>query len=150
MQPLRSIATAVDPHLTVRITGADTDWTAEFDRADTAAGEFPEVLVTKVSGGAAFEFQQRQVAAVDGPCESRRRLIGDAEFTRSAPDRRTEAARRRAQAFFIGFSPGGPKKDKDRPMNAKVTKRAGNLRHRLRRRRRAGAGHRVSRGQRRR
>ena len=60
LRPLQSIATAVDPHLTVRITGADTDWTAEFDRADTAAGEFPEVLVTKVSGGAAFEFQQRQ------------------------------------------------------------------------------------------
>jgi hypothetical protein len=60
LRPLQAIATAVDPHLGVRITGTVTDWTAEFDRTDTAAEEFPEVLVTKVSGGAGFEFQPRQ------------------------------------------------------------------------------------------
>lgn len=59
-QPLQAIATAVDPHLAVTVTGTDTDWTAEFDRSDAAAKEFPEVQVTKVSGGAAFEFTPRR------------------------------------------------------------------------------------------
>jgi hypothetical protein len=58
--PLKAIATAADPHLTVAVTGTDTDWTAEFHRGDTAASEFPEVQVTKVSRGAAFEFQPRR------------------------------------------------------------------------------------------
>lgn len=35
-QPLQAIATAVDPHLRVDIIGTETDWTAEFIRADTA------------------------------------------------------------------------------------------------------------------
>lgn len=59
-QPLQAVATAVDPHLAVDVTGSDTDWTAEFHRTDTAATEFPEVQVTKVSGGAAFEFRPRK------------------------------------------------------------------------------------------
>lgn len=60
LQPLQAIASAVDPHLSVHVTGDDTDWIAEFDRTDTAAPEFPEVMVTKVSSGAAFEFQPRR------------------------------------------------------------------------------------------
>ena len=59
-QPLQAIATAVDPHLVVTITGTETDWTAEFRRGDRPAREFPEVAVTKVSRGAAFEFQPRR------------------------------------------------------------------------------------------
>ena len=59
-RPLQAIATAVDPRLIVTITGTDTDWTAEFHRGDTAAVEVPEVQVTKVSRGAAFEFQPRR------------------------------------------------------------------------------------------
>lgn len=59
-QPLQAIASAVDPHLNVHIIGDDFDWNAEFRRGDTAAEELPEVLVTKVSGGAGFEFQPRR------------------------------------------------------------------------------------------
>jgi hypothetical protein len=59
-QPLQSIATAVNPHLTVTVTGSETDWTAEFSDGGVAATELPEVLVTKVSHGAAFQFQPRR------------------------------------------------------------------------------------------
>jgi hypothetical protein len=58
--PLQAIATAVDPHLAVRITGSDTDWTAEFERTDTPAKDSPEVQVTKFSLGATFEFEPRR------------------------------------------------------------------------------------------
>ena len=57
---LQAIATAVDPHLHVRITGTETDWTAEFERTEFALKESVEVQVTKVSRGAAFEFQSRR------------------------------------------------------------------------------------------
>jgi hypothetical protein len=59
-QPLQAIATAVGPHLQVRITGTATDWTAEFEHTDTMHTEPIEVQVTKVSGGAGFEFQPRR------------------------------------------------------------------------------------------
>lgn len=59
-EPLQAIATAVDPHLRVAVTGTATDWTAEFDWSDTPLGESPEVQVTKVSRGATFEFAPRQ------------------------------------------------------------------------------------------
>jgi hypothetical protein len=59
-RPLQAIATAVDPHIAVRITGTDTDWTAEFEQTDTSARELPEVEVTKFSLGATFEFQPRR------------------------------------------------------------------------------------------
>jgi len=58
--PLQAIATAVDPYLTVRITGTDRDWAAEFDRTSTALPDLPEVQVTKVSRGAEFEFKPRR------------------------------------------------------------------------------------------
>jgi hypothetical protein len=59
-EPLQAIATAVDPHLTVRITGSDPDWTAEFERTDTPVKDSPEVQVTKFSLGATFEFEPRR------------------------------------------------------------------------------------------
>jgi len=59
-EPLQAIATAVDPHLVVRITGSDTDWTAEFERTDTPVKDSPEVQVTKFSLGATFEFEPRR------------------------------------------------------------------------------------------
>ena len=58
--PLQAIATAVDAHLAARISGTDTDWTAEFERSDAELPECPEVAITKVSGGAAFVFQPRR------------------------------------------------------------------------------------------
>lgn len=59
-QALQAIATAVDPHLVVRVTGTDTDWTAEFEATGTPLEDSPEVQVTKFSHGAAFEFQPRR------------------------------------------------------------------------------------------
>ena len=59
-RPLQAIATAVDPHLSVHITGTDSEWTAEFQHSDTATKDYPEVQVTKVSGGARFEFEPRR------------------------------------------------------------------------------------------
>ncbi|OBG59953.1 MULTISPECIES: hypothetical protein [unclassified Mycobacterium] len=60
VQPLQAIATAVDPHVEVRVSGTGTDWTAELVETDTAAAELPEVSVTKVSGGATFQFEPRR------------------------------------------------------------------------------------------
>ncbi len=57
--PLQAIATAVDPHLAVRFTGTETDWTAAFAHSETAVRETAEVQVTKVSLGASFQFEQR-------------------------------------------------------------------------------------------
>jgi hypothetical protein len=59
-RPLQAIVTAVDPHLDVEVTGTDTDWTARVVHTDTAAREFPEVSVAKVSRGATFEFEPRR------------------------------------------------------------------------------------------
>ena len=58
--PLQAIATAVDPHIAVRLVGTDVAWTAEFEQTDTAAKVSPEVEVTKFSLGATFEFQPRR------------------------------------------------------------------------------------------
>ena len=58
--PLQAIATAVDPHIAVRLEGTDTDWTAEFERTSTAMKVSPEVEVTKFSLGATFEFEPRR------------------------------------------------------------------------------------------
>ena len=58
--PAPAITAAVDPQLTVAITGTDTDWTAVFEPGDSAAAAFPEVQVTKVSRGADFAFQPRR------------------------------------------------------------------------------------------
>jgi hypothetical protein len=60
VQPLQAIATAIDPHIEVRVTGTGTDWIAVLAESDTAATELPEVSIAKVSGGATFEFQPRR------------------------------------------------------------------------------------------
>ncbi|AKN15420.1 hypothetical protein MHAE_13098 [Mycobacterium haemophilum DSM 44634] len=60
VRPLQAIATAVDPHIQVRISGMSTDWTAELTQTDTAATELPEVMVTKVSRGSRFQFEPRR------------------------------------------------------------------------------------------
>lgn len=58
--PLQAIATAVDPHLQVRVIGEGTDWTADFEWTDTVQADCVEVQVAKVSRGASFEFQPRR------------------------------------------------------------------------------------------
>jgi hypothetical protein len=60
VQPLQAIATAIDPHIEVQVSGNDTDWIAELSETDTAATELPEVSVAKVSGGSTFQFQPRR------------------------------------------------------------------------------------------
>jgi len=60
VQPLQAIATAIDPHVEVRVSGDATDWIAELSETDTAATELPEVSIAKVSGGATFQFQPRK------------------------------------------------------------------------------------------
>ena len=60
VQPLQAIATAVDPHIHVQISGDSTDWTVELSETGTAATELPEVAIAKVSGGSTFEFQPRR------------------------------------------------------------------------------------------
>ncbi len=60
VQPLRAIVAAVDPRLSVRVSGTDTDWTAEIIETDAPAAELPEVSVAKFSGGSTFEFQPRR------------------------------------------------------------------------------------------
>ena len=60
VQPLQAIATAVDPHIEVRVSGTDTDWTAELVESDTVAAEVPEVKVAKFSRGSTFEFEPRR------------------------------------------------------------------------------------------
>jgi hypothetical protein len=60
VQPLQAIATAVDPHVEVRVTGSGTDWVAELFETDTATTELPEVSIAKVSGGSTFQFQPRR------------------------------------------------------------------------------------------
>jgi hypothetical protein len=60
VQPLQAIATAVDPHLEVQVSGTTDDWTAELIETDTDAKELPEVSVVRVSGGATFQFEPRR------------------------------------------------------------------------------------------
>jgi hypothetical protein len=58
--PLQAIATAVDPHIEVRVSGTATDWTAGFTETDATTAELPEVEVVKFSGGASFQFEPRR------------------------------------------------------------------------------------------
>jgi hypothetical protein len=59
-RPLQAIVVAVDPHLDVEVIGSDEEWTARVVETGTAAKEFGEVAVAKISGGASFEFQPRK------------------------------------------------------------------------------------------
>lgn len=60
IDPLLAIVAAVDPRLRVEVSGSPTEWTAHVIEAGTAAKEFPEVTVTKFSGGSTFVFQPRK------------------------------------------------------------------------------------------
>jgi hypothetical protein len=60
VQPLQAIATAVEPHIEVRVSGTATDWTAELVETDTPTEELPEVSVVRVSGGSTFQFEPRR------------------------------------------------------------------------------------------
>jgi hypothetical protein len=44
----------------VEVTGSEAQWTARVYETDTAAKEFPEVSVAKVSGGSTFVFEPRK------------------------------------------------------------------------------------------
>lgn len=59
-KPLQAIATAVDPHIAVHVTGTDTNWTLELQHSDTVSKESSEVEVVKFSGGASWEFESRK------------------------------------------------------------------------------------------
>ncbi|MFA5711794.1 hypothetical protein [Mycolicibacterium sp.] len=59
-RPLQAIATAIDPHVDVHVTGTDTDWTLELSVGDTAHKVASEVEVAKFSGGATFVFEERK------------------------------------------------------------------------------------------
>jgi hypothetical protein len=60
VQPLQAIATAVNPRIEVRVSGTDTEWTAELVETDSPAAELSEVSVAKVSGGSTFQFEPRR------------------------------------------------------------------------------------------
>jgi hypothetical protein len=59
-RPLQAIVQAVDPHLDVELAGAPTEWSARVTETGTAAKEFAEVSVAKVSGGSTFVFEPRK------------------------------------------------------------------------------------------
>jgi len=60
VQPLQASATAVDPRLEVRVSGTNTDWTAELAETDNPKTQLAEVSVAKVSGGSTFQFEPRR------------------------------------------------------------------------------------------
>lgn len=59
-RPLQAIVVAVDPHLDVEVVGDRENWTARVIETETAAKEFSEVAVVRVSGGANFVFEPRK------------------------------------------------------------------------------------------
>ncbi len=59
-RPLQAIVAAVDPHLDVEVVGSESDWSARVFATGSAAKEFPEVSVAKISGGATFVFEPRK------------------------------------------------------------------------------------------
>jgi hypothetical protein len=59
-RPLQAIVRAVDSHLDVEVGGTHDDWTARVIETPTAAREFGEVAVAKVSRGASWVFEDRK------------------------------------------------------------------------------------------
>ncbi|GFM16036.1 hypothetical protein PO1_contig-001-60 [Mycobacterium sp. PO1] len=59
-RPVQAIVQAVDPHLRAELSGTEADWTVRVVTTDTAAEEFSEVSVCKVSGGASWVFEDRK------------------------------------------------------------------------------------------
>jgi hypothetical protein len=60
VKPLQAVATAVDPHVEIQVSGTKTEWIAELAESETAATELPEVMVAKVSRGSTFQFEPRR------------------------------------------------------------------------------------------
>lgn len=60
VRPLQAIVTAIDRHLDVEVAGSHEDWTARVVETSTEAKELSEVSVVRVSGGAAWEFEDRK------------------------------------------------------------------------------------------
>jgi hypothetical protein len=60
VQALQAIATGVDPRIEVRVSGTDTEWTAELVETDSPADELSEVAVAKFSKGSTFQFEPRR------------------------------------------------------------------------------------------
>lgn len=60
IRPLQAIVRAIDPQLDVEVAGTDEDWTARVIETGTAAKEFGEVAVVKVSGGSSWVFEPRR------------------------------------------------------------------------------------------
>ena len=59
-RPVQAMVQAVDPHLRAELSGTEADWTVRVITTDTAAEEFSEVSVCKVSGGASWVFEDRK------------------------------------------------------------------------------------------
>ena len=59
-RPVQAMVQAVDPHLRAELSGTEFDWTVRVVTTDTAAEEFSEVSVCKVSGGASWVFEDRK------------------------------------------------------------------------------------------
>ena len=60
-EPLQAIATAVDPHIAVEVTGTDDGLDRGVRKVrHRGQGVSPEVEVTKFSLGATFEFEERR------------------------------------------------------------------------------------------
>ncbi len=60
VKSLQAIATAVDPHVQVSVSGSDTDWALELAITEAAAKVLPEVDVANFSRGATFQFEPRR------------------------------------------------------------------------------------------
>jgi hypothetical protein len=58
-EPLQAMVRAVDPHLDVQITGAESAWELTVVTRDEPAQEAAQVQITRFSGGASFAFQPR-------------------------------------------------------------------------------------------
>lgn len=59
-EPLQALVRAVDPHLDVEVVGTDEDWVARLVERAQPAPVADEVAVTRISTGAAFEFEPRR------------------------------------------------------------------------------------------
>jgi hypothetical protein len=59
-RPLQAIVAAIDPYLDIELNGDADNWIARVVRRETPAKELSEVSITKVSGGATFEFEPRR------------------------------------------------------------------------------------------
>jgi hypothetical protein len=60
VRPLQAAVRGVDPSLDVELAGDHTAWTATVVRREEPAPYFEEVAVTRISTGAAFEFEPRR------------------------------------------------------------------------------------------